>query len=695
MNSRRTSVLILSFLFLSMAWGNAQVRNNIDLKIKRKDFNTGQVEGFAEAWESVLVGDEYFKAGPGTYDLARDHYLFAHEYNPSNPILNFKLGLTFLFTDDKYEALKYLRAAYDKAPDLHPEIRYYLGRAYHLVLEFDKAKDYYNNQRDIYIQLGDVEKVLEIDKLQAECENGKKITANPQRVIIMNLGENINSKADDYNAVFSSDTVMYFTSRRIESSKDKRNPYDNKFFEDIYVSRPLSSGWSPAQELGKPLNTKGNDALVGISPVEQTLYIYKGKENGGDIYYSDFNPKKNSWKKPKRLSSRILSKDTEGSVFQTITGDTLYFISSNRDMTKGGKDIFFSVKDHRGKWQKPQNLGSLVNTPYDEEGLFLTSDGKEMYFSSKGHNSMGGFDVFHTVRLDDGTWSDPENLGFPVNSPEDELFFVLGENEKTAYYSTIRENVIGRKDVYKLIFLGAEKELMLSNEDILIAGIQDTLKTGFFRMPEPFAIDSFYRLSGRVLDKKTGEPVFAKLSFIDVDNSRPAITTMSGDSGKYKVQFTEAKNFGVEILAKDYLFFLDLVDMTRADPDSITKIDFLLDKVEVGTKVVLENIYFEVGKSTLMANSYPQLNQVVAFLENNPTVRLEISGHTDNTGSLGFNTKLSEQRARAVVDYVAAQGIDKNRLEWKGYAFTQPIAPNNTPEGREQNRRVEFKVLSK
>ena len=686
-------LFIVAFLFTPDI--HAQIRNDIDLKIRKKDFRTGQVEGLAEAWESVLVGDDYFKAGLGTYDLARDHYLFAYQYNPANSILNFKLGIAYLFTDDKYEALKYLRAAYDKAPDLHPEIRFYLGRAYHLVLEFDKAKDYYRDQRNIYVKMGDVESVMVIDKLLNECENGKKLIASPRRVIIMNMGGNINSIADDYNGIFTNgDSLLYFTSRRKETKKDKRNPYDNKFYENIYSSRLSSAGWSKAARLEKPLNRKGNDALVGISPEDQTLYIYRGKENGGDIFYSDFNVKKKNWKKPKRMSSKILSKDEEGSVFQTITGDTLYFISANRKLTKGGKDIFYTVKNHKGKWQKPQNIGSLLNTPYDEEGLFLTPDGKEMYFSSKGHNSMGGFDVFHTVKLDDGTWSDPVNLGFPINTPEDEVFFTLANDGRTAHFSTIRENVVGRRDLYKLVFLGAEKEMLLSTEDILVAGIQDTSKTGFFRIPELMVIDNFYKLTGRVLDKKSGEPIFAKLNFIDIDNSRPPTTTISSDSGVYNVRFTEAKNYGVEILAKDYMFFLDVVDMSLADTDRTDTVDFLLDKVEVGAKVVLENIYFEVDKATLMPDSYQQLNQVAAFMENNEAIRMEISGHTDNTGSQSYNTKLSERRAKAVVDYLTGHGINASRLEWKGYAFSQPIAPNDTAAGREKNRRVEFKILS-
>jgi outer membrane protein OmpA-like peptidoglycan-associated protein len=170
---------------------------------------------------------------------------------------------------------------------------------------------------------------------------------------------------------------------------------------------------------------------------------------------------------------------------------------------------------------------------------------------------------------------------------------------------------------------------------------------------------------------------------------------MTADSGVFRIKLNSAQNYGVEITSKDYLFFLDAVDMTKSRPDEAFNKDFYLDKIEVGKKVVLENIYFQTGKAVLTDASFPQLNSVIDFLKSNETVKLEISGHTDNVGSLKANTTLSANRAKAVVAYLAANGIPADRLASKGYGFSQPIAPNNTPDGREKNRRVEFKILSK
>jgi len=687
--------LLFAITIIALSTGQLYAQKNKDeVKVKRSEFKTGNKEGLQEAWIAILDADILFSQGLGAYDLARELYLTAHQYNSENPELNYLIGICYLYTDDKYEAIKYLRKAYEKKPNISPEINYLLGRAYHLVLEFDKAIEHYTAHRK---SLKPNEAVLQndyLDKLIIECKNGKDIISDRKRLIITNMGDSINSVYDDYFSIFAfNDSVIYFTSRRPAKLKSKRNPFDNKFYEDIYMSSITGGEWSAAKPLTKKVNSKHNDAAVGLSKSGTELYIYRGQEKGGEIYVSE--KKKGEWKSPSPWSSKLSSDQSESAVFFTQTEDTVYFISSNAELTQGGKDILMSVKNSKGKWQKPSNLSFLVNSKYDEEGIFLTPEGKTLYFSSRGHNTMGGYDVFKSEIQSDGTWSDPVNMGYPVNTPDDELFFCLSANGKAAYLSTIRDGGQGAKDIYKLVFLGSEKELLLANEDILIAGLPDTKKIGFFTMPNPVAVDSFYYMKGRVLNKANNEPVVAKIEFVDVAESKVIATAISTETGEYQAKFLEPKVYGVEVVARDYLFFLDAVDMTQASTDSPFLRDFLLEKVEVGTKVVMENIYFETNKATLTAASYPQLNQVITFLKNNETIRLEISGHTDNVGSLKANLKLSEDRAKAVVDYMVANGIDKSRLESKGYAFNQPIAPNDTPAGREQNRRVEFKVLSK
>jgi len=490
----------------------------------------------------------------------------------------------------------------------------------------------------------------------------------PLRVIINNLGENINSEADDYNSLItSSDSIMYFTSRRQHNEKAKRSAYDNKYFEDIYLSRKTGGDWEKAENIGKTINNpKHNNAAVALSPDNKNLYIYRGDKDGGDIYESKY--KEGEWTSPRSLPSRFNTKYRETSLSISPNQDYLFFVSS---------------------------MGDKINTPFDEECVHIAPDGNTLYFSSKGHNSMGGYDVFKSVKNDLGEWSPPVNIGYPINTPDDDVFYTVPPTGKSAYYSANRMGGVGGRDIYRIVFLGAEKEIIMSTEDILIAGIQDAGKTGFFTKPQEISIDTTYILTGKVYDAGTMEGIMAQLEFIDVDQSRIVATTVSNQTGSYTARLPEGKAYGLEINAKDYLFYLDIIDISGESPEEEIIRDFGLEKVEVGATVVLENIFFETNKATLKPESYTQLEQVLKFLNSNPSVRMEISGHTDNTGTLKYNTKLSQSRAEAVVRYLVERGIDASRFDAKGYAFTQPIAPNDTEEGRAKNRRVEFKILSK
>ena len=665
------------------------------VKIKKSEFKTDQEEGFAEAWKNIKEGDKYYKAGRGTYRDAREHYLLAAEYNPENPELNYKIGVCYLFSDDKFESIKYLEKAFRADENVADDIRFLGGQAYHLTLEFDEAINQYRKYKE---SLDPKRLALEgrkIDKLIQECVNGKELVAKPLRVIVTNMGGQINSVGDDYNPIFApEDSALYFTSRRQHSEKAKRSPIDNKFYEDVYVASAEGDGWLPARDLGKPVNKRNhNTAAVGLSEDGTKLYLYLGNKGGGGIYTSTV--KEGKWGSPRNVPSHLRSKFRETTMCLSPDGKTFYFVSDNEKTTLGGKDIYFSEKDENGRWKVPENMGKDINTPYNEESVFLSPDGNTLYFSSKGHNTMGGFDVFKSERNGFGEWSPAENLGYPINSPDDDIFYKVTREDRYAYYSANRMGGFGGKDIYRILFLGEEKEMRMSTRDLLIAGTLDQGKKGFFTPAEPIALDTSYIVTGKVFDSETFGGVMAKLDFIDADLSRVVATTISNDTGYYRASVPSGKAYGVEIVAKNYMFYLDIVDLSGEPSDEEVHRDFPLEKVKVGATVVLENIFFETGKATLKPESFPQLEQVLKFLNSNPGVRMEISGHTDNTGSLKLNTRLSQSRAEAVVDYLVEHGVDASRLDAKGYAFSQPIAPNDTPEGRAKNRRVEFKILSK
>ncbi len=685
--------IILGFI-LAVAGENSHAQQM--LKIKRSEFKIIDV-GFKEAWRAVKEGNKLVAAGQGTYRDARKEYLKAYRYNPNNPELNYMIGICYLYTDDKFESIKYLKKAFKAEPDVSEDIRLMLGRAYHLVLDFDNAMLEYGE----YLQTLTPKELPSIkpgiDILIAECRNGKDLVAEPKRLVVLNPGKAINSEYDDYNPVIPVDqTMMYYTSRRMHDEKSPRNPFDNKFYEDVYVSVNSGGEWRPSERFDVKINkkkNKENNAAVGIGKDNKEIYLYIGRSNSGDIYKSTF--KDGKWTSPRPLSGRINSKYRETSLCFSSDGRTMYFISNDPKTSNGGADIYVSRLDEKGKWQLPKNMGPVVNSSADDVAVSISANDSVLYFSSKGHKSMGGFDVFRTSLSETGLWSVPENMGYPINTPDDDVFFVAMPDYRTAYYSTIRESGLGGKDIFKIIFLGEEKEMLQSDENVPLIGLVPPYDNIFFTVPEKLEVDTSLTMVGRITDSENNKGIMAKMDIIDVDVSKVVATALSDTGGYYKIKIPLPKQYGVEIVAKGYLLYLDAVDLKNESFRQDIIRDFKLERVEVGAKVILKNIFFEFGKATLKPKSYAELDNVVKLLQNNEGVRLEISGHTDNIGSLRTNMKLSEERAKAVVEYLISKGISSSRLEFKGYAYTQPIAPNTTEAGRALNRRVEFKVLSK
>jgi outer membrane protein OmpA-like peptidoglycan-associated protein len=667
-----------------------------DVRIRRGQFRKGS-EGFRDAWKAIKTADDQYRLGKGMYRQARDKYMIALNYNPANAELNYKIGVCYLLTDDKYQAINYLKQAYQMKPRVAGDIHYLLGRANHLILNFDTAIAEYK-KHIVAVKRKERKNVIPvIARLIEECENGKLLVTNPQRVIITNLGSSINSEYDDYGSVFSTnDSLLFFTSRRPFGKKPKLNPYDNKFYEDIYLSTKNDGKWKMAERMGNNVNSKGDEAAVGLMSGNEILVVYRGRRNGGDLYQSEYDDRRNKWTHPMEAPAKFRSKYQETSMSISSDSSTFYFVSNNPKNSQGGKDIFSSTLKKKGteRWRRAVNIGVPVNTPYNEECVYISPDNKSLYFSSKGHNTMGGYDIFKSTKDQNGSWSEPENLGYPINTPDDELFFVIDPvNPKYAYYSAIREGGTGGRDIYRIAYLGSEKDLVLATDTQLVAWKTAFPPSIFFSRPEPVTIDSTYVLKGRVTDAKTKQGLVSKIELIDVAKNQTIGTAVSDTSGSYRFNIPAKSNYGAEIMAKDYLFFLEVFDLSKDPSELVITRDFALTKVEVGTKVVMKNIFFETSKATMKPESYAELENVIKFLQDNPTMRLEISGHTDNVGSRNLNQKLSENRAKAVVDYLVGKGIDKTRLEAKGYADTQPVTGNNTPEGRSQNRRVEFKVL--
>lgn len=623
----------------------------------------------------------------------------AQAFNPNNALLNWMIGFSKFHTKHESDAcLKYLEAAYKLNPNISPELPYVMGWAFHLHYRWDEAMKYYGYYKNYLNASGKATPVQmeDIQKKINEVATGQKLMANPQRVFIDNMGGNVNSSYPDYSAFISTDeSTLIFTSRRNTSTGGKSDESDGGFFEDLYVCYKRNGEWTTPQNMGAPINSDDHDATAGLSPDGTKLYIYEhhGK-GGGDVYESQLTGA--TWSKPEKLNKNINSDSRETTVTESFDGNTLYFVSDRKGGTGlAGGDIYMSKKDEKGKWGPPVNIGAPINTKYPEEGVFMIPDGKTLYFSSKDHGTMGGYDIFKSV-YENGKWGEPVNLGYPINSPDDDVYFVISGSGRRGYYASAKDGGYGEKDLYMITFLGPEKPPVLSNEDNLIASVAQPVKAIQAAPPVEIKQSSLTILKGTITDALTQKVVEASIELIDNTKNEVIATFKSNSStGKYLVSLPSGKNYGIAVKAEGYLFHSENFDIPLSTGYQEVIKDVQLKNVAVGSKIILKNIFFDTDKATLRPESTNELERLTKLLNDVPTLKIEISGHTDSRGSDDHNLKLSQARAQSVVDYLINKGIAKDRLKAAGYGETKPIAPNDTEENLQLNRRTEFEILSK
>ncbi len=686
----------LAILFVLIgAVGFAQTETPFDKKLFKE-----QKDAFKTASKNIEEGDALMYGFPPNYHDAVGYYLKANDFNPNSSDLNYKIGICY-YNFDKYKMRPYFEKAYSLKPSVAPDVVFYIALSYHLEGNWQKAIDNYNlfAQKATSPDLQPM-KALAYKKVQ-ECKNGQQLENQNARVWIDNLGTSINTKYPDYAPVISTDeAVMVFTARRPEG--EDMSPIGG-YFEDLFISHRVDGVWSKSQSMGKPVNVQGqHDATIGISPDGHTLFVYNDKKGGGDILIS--TDEDGTWSKPERLGKNINTDYHEPDASLTFDGKRLYF-TSNKPGGEGKHDIYYSDWDEeKEEWGVAVNAGDVLNTPYEERSVFIHPDGETMYFASTGHNTMGGYDLFYS-KLVDGKWQEPVNFGPPLNTPDDDVQLVVAGNGRYGYYSSYRSGGYGEKDIYLITFLGPEKPPLLSNEDNLIASIAKPIKETH-KEPELVAEGANMAiLTGVVRDEKTGEPL--KGSIVLVDNEKnEVIAEFSSDAntGKYLVSLPGGSNYGIAVKKDGYLFHSENFQIPEASGFRQYEKDVDLKKVEVGQSIVLRNIFFDLDKYSLRPESVNELERLLKLLNDNPTMKIEISGHTDSRGSSDHNKTLSHNRAKAVVDYLIEHGIDSSRLTYAGYGEEQLINSDDTiykiksKSGREElhqeNRRTEFKILS-
>lgn len=683
-------ILLFGFLLSTLALLG---QTNIPFE---KEYFPNSKDGLKDALKNIKEGDRIFDADDRAYfNLAIPFYLEAQKFNPDNAELNYKIGVCYLFSTKKRKALPYLVKSFELDPNIDPyNIHYLLGWAHHLNSDWESAIAEYELQLAFLNQESeDPEEFRLLRKRLDEAKFGKQLSITPIRVWIDNLGAAVNSSSPEYAPLISTDeSLLIITARRPESIGGLRDETDNFPYEDVYYSRNAGGEWSPLKNMGEEVNTEGHDAGSGLSPDGNTLFVFRGLiKGGGDIYQSIY--REGEWTKPKKMGKNINTDAHESAAALSFDGQKLYFVSE-KEGGYGGKDIYVSQWDPRRiEWMEAENLGPVVNSPYDEDGVYIHPDGKTIYFSSEGHNSIGGNDIFYS-EFNEGRWNSPVNLGVPVNTPDDDVFFIMAADGRTAYYSSDREEGFGEKDIYRITFLGPEKLPILNTEDRLIAGSVERNIEIPLQPPVEIKTSSMVLLKGLILDAETQEPVEANIDLIDNESAEVLASFVAEKgTGKYLVSLPAGKNYGLNVNAEGYLFNSMNFDI----PDSASFREYyrviLLSKIKIGESIVLRNIFFDYDKATLREESTAELERLREILADNPTIKVEISGHTDNVGSDAYNLELSDKRAQSVVNYLEEKGIDKSRMIAKGYGESQPLATNDTPEGRQENRRTEFKII--
>lgn len=693
--------MIIVFLLSSLVL-DAQT----DVTIRRKEFKTDKA-GFEEAWKHVNDGDDYFSEKGVWYGNSFDEYLKALVYNNSNPELNYKTGVSALFSDKKDEAAGFLLRAIELKKDITEDILLLTGRALQYTGMFSDAKEKYNSYLSSPGKKSK-ENIALAQKCITECNSAVIVTKDTLRIGIENIGTNINSVTDEYSELFSTDgKTLYFASRRELPNSGKRYE-DTKFDENIFISKKVNGSFEMAIPAGKELTTKLCETPLYLNSEGNILYIYAGYENGGDIKMS--TNKKGVWRAPEVIPFNINTGGSETSFTFSPSGNEIYYVTDNGKDNLGGKDIYFIKRMNERKWSKPQNAGSLINSLYDEESVRFSKTGDTLWFSSKGHNTIGGFDIFYSVMNKAGEWDSVKNAGYPVNTPWDELFYQPSMTDDSLFYFVSNRNGgIGGLDIYQGKILPPlpkpvpvvivppappkRDTVVIRDTIVVIKEVVAPPPPPPVVHPEPVKEVVLY-LIGKVKDSDSAEPVMAKIEIIDRSTNLVVATSASSEvDGSYRIKLPAKKSYMIDLKATGFLSEMKRIDVPENWSNEVYNLNLELIKVKVGKKVVLNNILFETGKAVLTSGSSTELDRLYNLMLENPLMKIEVSGHTDKTGSETVNLTLSESRAKTVVMYLMRKGIERSRIQYKGYGSSQAIADNATAQGRAKNRRVEFKIL--
>ena len=475
-----------------------------------------------------------------------------------------------------------------------------------------------------------------------------------------NLGDNINSRDPEYYPSLTIDGKQLVFTRRVNSSIGKGK---EEFFESTFDN----GKWSKAKLLEGNISTGENNGGADNISQDGKWIVFAGCNfpdglGSCDIYISYLT--KQGWSTPENIGQNVNSEFWETSPSLSPDKKDLYF-SSTVPGGFGGSDIWVSHRNANGKWGPAQNLGSEINTRGDEGSPFIHADNQTLYFNSNGHQGYSEkSDLFVSHKQPDGSWSKPENLGYPINTIDEEGSLIVAADGKTAYYASEKSDTKGGLDIYS------------------------------FELREDVRPAKTLWVKGKVYDAKTKNGLPSSVQLTDVVNKQPISRLQTDEDGNYLVTLPVGKDYAFNVNRKGYLFYSENFSLSKNAPDSTYQVDIPLQPIEANASIILKNVFFDTKQTQLKPESITELDNVVLLMNENPKLKIQIGGHTDNVGKPEDNLKLSLGRAVSVVNYLLGKGIKNDRLTFKGFGETKPIADNKTEQGRSLNRRTELIVIS-
>ncbi len=546
---------------------------------------------------------------------------------------------------------------YARDPSRYKNVYYSLGEACYLLEDYDLALKYLD--QFLSFPTANPQIVPEARRLAENVQFAREGISNPVDFDPVMLPEVINSGPLQYFPVLTADETIIIYTRR-----EGQHP---QFDEDIYLSRRKAAGeWSTPQPISPMINTRYNEGTCSISADGKILIFTScmGRRTFGscDLFIS--YREGNDWSRPVNMGENINSGAWDSQPSLSADGRRLYFVSE-RAGGQGNRDIWMSYTDEKGRWQPSVNLGPSINTAEDDVSPYIHVNGQTLYFASKGLLGFGGFDLYSAEYMN-GEWSAPKNLGYPVNTSNDQVSLFVTANGQRGYYSLDSWDQHGFP-VSKIYYFDIPVDISVTNRS--------------------------YYVKGTIRDAESEEPLKASVELMDVnDNERVSKIFSDSIFGGYTMVLTEGSEYALYVDKRGYIFESRNFDLPKGSSYEPIQMDFYLKKTRAGAITTLNNIFFDTDKYDLKEKSITELQKVIEYMNQYPDMKIEIQGHTDNTGSATYNMDLSIRRAQAVYDYLLAHGITNDRLDYRGFGQDNPAFVNDTEENRSRNRRIEFLI---